>query len=137
MKVKGHCLCEKVEFSISVESKRFDACHCSMCLRWGGGPALTVEAENGVDFADEAFVKVYSSSQWAERGFCSHCGTHLFYRLKEGNFWNVPLGVLEDRNSFEFSTQIFVDHKLGNYDFANKTKMMTEEDVLKAFGAET
>jgi len=134
MKLTGHCLCGKVEFSISTKSKSFDSCHCSMCRRWSGGPALAVEAEDGVEFKDQEFVKVYNSSEWAERGFCSHCGTHLFYRLKDRQFWNVPLGVLDDQSDFEFTTQIYVDHQPGCYAFANETKMMTEAEVLKAFG---
>lgn len=136
MKINGHCLCGKVEFSISVKSKTFDSCHCYMCRRWSGGPALAVEAVDDVRFSNDQFVQVYGSSDWAERGFCGNCGTHLFYRLKDGKFWNVPLGVLDNQLDFKFSTQIYVDHKPDSYAFANETKMMTEADVLKAFGVD-
>lgn len=134
MKADGHCLCGKVEFSIELNSKTFDSCHCSMCRRWNGGPGLGVHAMNGVSFKSEEFVKVYDSSDWAERGFCGHCGTHLFYRLKNGKLWSVPLGVLNDPSDFKFTTQIYVDNKPEFYSFAEETKMMTEADVLKAFG---
>lgn len=134
MKIDGHCLCRKVEFSIQIKDKNFDSCHCSMCRRWCGGPALAVEAEGAVQFKDDKFVKIYNSSDWAERGFCGNCGTHLFYRLKDGKLWSVPLGALEDQSDFKFGTQIYVDHKPQYYTFANETKMMTEADVLKAFG---
>ena len=132
--IKGRCLCSKVQLSLSVEEKTFDVCHCSMCRRWSGGPALAVHAKNGVQFQNEQDVKIYSSSDWAERGFCQHCGTHLFYRLKNGQFINVPLGILDDQSGFQFTTQIYVDNKPACYSFSNETKMMTEADVLKTFG---
>ncbi len=135
MKTKGRCLCGSVEFVISSEAKTFDSCHCSMCRRWGGGPAFAVEAVGGIEFKSRDFVKTYNSSEWAERGFCGNCGSHLFYRLKNGSYSNVPLGLLENQADFKFTTQIYTDHKPSCYSFSNETKMMTEADVLKAFGA--
>lgn len=134
MRTSGRCLCGKVEFAISYESKTFDSCHCSMCRRWGGGPAFAV-AVDGIEFKNHDSVKVYDSSDWAERGFCSDCGSHLFYRLKNGSYTCVFLGLLEHQSEFAFTTQIYVDHKPASYDFSNKTKMMTEAEVLEAFGA--
>jgi hypothetical protein len=127
MKTKGQCLCGKVEFTISNEIKTFDSCHCSMCRRWSGGPALSVEA-------NPEFVKVYNSSEWAERGFCNNCGSHLFYRLKDGSYSNVPLGLLENQSDYKFTSQIYIDHKPTCYSFSNETMMMTEADVLKSYG---
>lgn len=135
MKVNGSCLCNSVKFSFEAKAKHFDACHCSMCRKWGGGPAMMVDASGNVKFENEEGITVYSSSQWAERGFCKKCGTHLFYRLKGKDFINFNLGTIENNQEFEFTTQIFTDAKPGNYEFANKTKMMTEKDVLEAFGA--
>jgi hypothetical protein len=135
MKVSGRCLCGKIEFSIISETKTFDSCHCSMCRRWSGGPAFAVEAKNGIEFKSQECVRVYNSSQWAERGFCVNCGSHLFYRLKNGAYHNVPLGLLENSSDFKFSTQIYIDNKPPCYSFANETKMMTEAEVLTAFGA--
>ncbi len=34
----------------------------------------------------------------------------------------------------EFTTQIYIDAKPENYAFSNKTKNMTEKEVLEAFG---
>jgi len=112
-----------------------DSCHCSICRRWGGGPALAVEASGGVKFKNESAISTFSSSDWAERGFCSNCGTHLYYKLKDNKFWSAPLCLLDNQSELKFMTQIFVDHKPENYEFTNKTKMMTEADVLQAFGA--
>lgn len=131
----GHCLCKKVYVTISPDKKIFDACHCSMCRRWGGGPAFTVEGGKEFKIEGKDFVGVYDSSEWAQRAFCKNCGTHLYYHLKNTNFYNFSLGLFESMEDFKFHVQIFVDSKPGFYDFANKTEMMTEAEVLAKFGS--
>lgn len=130
---KGQCLCGAVKVSFAVAKEVFDACHCGMCRKWGGGPAFTVDAAAQVTFEGEANINRYSSSEWAERGFCKRCGTHLFYHLKGKDFYNFPLGLLEGSERFKFHQQIFVDHKPSNYAFANKTKEMTQAQVFAQY----
>ncbi|WP_420549715.1 GFA family protein [Curvivirga sp.] len=137
MKAHGSCLCKAVEFSFEVKDKHFDACHCSVCRGWGGGPSFTVEVAGELELKGEENVSLYESSDWAERGFCKKCGTNLFYRLKDKshNYCNFNLGTLQGHEEFEFRTQIFTDSKPDNYSFANQTKEMTEQEVLESFGA--
>ncbi|MBH47869.1 MAG: aldehyde-activating protein [Halobacteriovorax sp.] len=136
MKATGSCMCKAVTFSFDLKNQHFDVCHCSMCRNWGGGPALTVESAGNIEFSGEENITVYSSSEWAERGFCNKCGSNLFYRLKDKshNFCNFNLGTLNNHEEFRFTTQIFIDAKPSNYSFSNETKNMTEKDVLEAFG---
>lgn len=130
----GKCLCGTVTLSLDVREAVFDACHCGMCRRWGGGPGFGVHANESLAFQGEEFIATYASSAWAERGFCKQCGTHLFYRLKDGSFCNVPLGLLDGTDDFAFKVQIYVDHKPPSYAFANRTAMMTEAEVVAMFG---
>jgi hypothetical protein len=136
LKAKGSCLCGSVKFSFNLKHKHFDACHCSMCRSWGGGPALTVESDGNPEFVGTENISLYSSSEWAERGFCKQCGSNLFYRMKDPKlkFCNFNLGTIENNEEFEFTIQIYVDTKPDNYSFANQTKMMTEKEVLDSFG---
>ncbi|MFT6633388.1 MAG: hypothetical protein ACJAS4_003358 [Bacteriovoracaceae bacterium] len=136
MKANGSCLCKKVKFTFDIKAKHFDSCYCSMCRSWGGGPALSVESSGSIIFEGEENISIYSSSEWAERGFCKNCGGHLFYRLKDKghNFCNFNLGTLENQEEFNFISQIFIDSKPPNYSFSNQTKNMTEKEVLEAFG---
>lgn len=75
------CLCGKVSIQVKEIQHEVGACHCSMCRKWGSGPLLTIEAGTTSDIIihNEQFVSRYQSSEWAERGFCSHCGSNLFY----------------------------------------------------------
>lgn len=131
LKATGSCLCTAVQFSLDIKEKKFDVCHCSICRKWGGGPAFAVEAAGNIKFKGESNIAIYKSSQWAERGFCKQCGSHLFYRLKEKNFYNFNLGTLDKHEDYSFVTQIFIDSKPDNYTFLNKTKNMTEKEVLE------
>lgn len=128
--VTGTCLCKAVSFKFSPEKEIFDACHCSMCRKWGGGPIMTVNAGTAVQFTGQESIAMYSSSAWAQRGFCKGCGTHLFYLLKHKGEYHMPLGVIDQNKDFKFELQIFVDHKPDNYAFENKTIMMTQEEVF-------
>lgn len=131
----GKCLCGSVIVSFPLDKETFDACHCGMCRKWGGGPALTVDGGPNITFKGKEFITTYNSSEWAERGFCKQCGTHLFYRLKESGFYNFPLGLLDNASQLKFHTQIFVDMKPENYSFANKTEQMTQAEVFAKYSS--
>jgi hypothetical protein len=131
----GSCLCGAVRFTASPQDHEFGACHCSMCRRWSAGPFLSVECGGTVVIEDSACVGFYRSSEWAERGFCTRCGTPLFYRLVGQTFYAVSLEAFDDRSNFQFASQIFIDEKPTYYDFANATKTMTGAEVFAAFAA--
>lgn len=130
---QGRCLCGAVEFSLSLKHPTFGACHCSMCRKWGGGPLLTVDTDIPVQYIREDQIRVYSSSDWAERGFCATCGSHLFYRLKQSGFYAVPVGLLDEPEDLTFDLQVFIDEKPSGYCFSNQTRTMTGEEVAALF----
>ena len=133
-KRQGHCLCGKVTITARSASNDVGACHCKMCRRWAGGPFMEIDCGADVSIDGEDYVAVYSSSDWAERGFCRNCGTHLFYRLKENRQHMVPVGLFEDSADLAFKGQVFIDEKPDYYEFANKTKNLTGEELFKMFG---
>lgn len=130
MERSGGCLCGAVRYSAMIESERFGACHCPMCLKWTGGPLLNVRASATF----EGTPTVYASSDWAERGFCSTCGSSLFYRLRtsEGPL-HLAFGSLDNAEGLTFTHQVFIDRKPKGYAFQNETKTMTAAQVLAMF----
>ncbi len=129
----GACLCKAVTVTARTMSSQVGACHCSMCRTWTGGPLLAVDCGTDVSFAGTEHISVYESSEWAERGFCNVCGSHLFYRLKDSRQYIMPVGLFADGTGLVFDHQIFIDEKPGYYDFANETKKMTGAEVFAAF----
>ena len=132
----GGCLCGAVRFKATPRQAKFGACHCDMCRRWTGGPYLAVGCGGDVDFNSLDGVAVYTSSDWAERGFCGKCGTILFYRLKQTGHYQVSLGAFDDAGDLVFTSQIFIDEKPDQYDFANETRKLTGRQVIDAYMAE-
>ena len=130
---KSSCLCGDVTISASKISRKFEVCHCSMCRKWGGSPALAVDCGNEVEIIGEQNIKVFQSSEWAERAFCLICGTHLFYRIKESGQYIIPVGFFSEIKDFEFEKQIFIDEKPAYYCFANNTQNMTGAEVFEQY----
>jgi len=133
LKINGSCLGGCVKVAVSAGTKEVGACHCSSCRKWSGGPLMAIDCGTNVSFDNEDAVSVFNSSDWAERGFCKHCGTHLFYRLKQSQQYIMPVGLFDGLDELLFDHQIFVDEKPAFYNFSNQTKMMTGAEVFAAF----
>src|SRR5262245_10486258 len=74
----GGCLCGAVRYRATAAPVRGVICHCPMCRRHSGAPALSF-----VHFPVQSFTwvrgapKLYQSSEFAQRGFCAGCGSTL------------------------------------------------------------
>ena len=137
MAITGTCLCGSVRISAESVSNSVGACHCGTCRTWGGGPLLAVDCGTDVSIDGADHVTVFDSSQWAERGFCSRCGSHLFYRLKQNQQYMVPAGLLDGYEGAQFDQQLFIDQKPAYYAFANETEDMTGAQVFEKFAPKT
>lgn len=129
----GHCLCGKVKVHASSKQKSVGACHCDICRRWAGGPFMAVDCGTDMAFEGEESIGVYDSSEWAQRGFCKNCGTHLFYRLKQSGQYLMPPGIFDKGGQFVFDHQVFIDEKPAYYSFANETEDMTGAEVFAKY----
>lgn len=74
----------------------------------------------------------YRSSEWAERGFCPTCGTHLFYHLLPTDEYIVPAGLFQ-MERFQLTSQIFIDEKPDFYELKNETPTLTGQQVFEQF----
>jgi len=129
----GHCICNTVKIKVKAMSTNMGACHCRTCQRWGGGPLLTVDCASDVTFEGASEITTFQSSDWAERGFCRKCGSHLFYRLKPNNQYIMPAGLFEEIPQMTFGHQIFIEEKPDVYSFANETETMTGAEVFAKY----
>jgi hypothetical protein len=131
--LSGGFLCGAVRFTAVPRDRDFGVCHCGMCRRWTAGPFFALECGDTVKVEDRSNLGVYRSSEWAERCFCKTCGTALFYRLVDKNFYVVSAEAFDDRSAFTLASEIFIDEKPAYYAFANPTKKMTGAEVFAAF----
>ena len=131
--LKGACLCKAVGVFTTKVNPHLGACHCNMCRKWGGGAFLAVECGSDVSFSGEENISIYPSSEWAERGFCQKCGSHLFYKFKETNQYYIPAGLFDNDEGLVFDNQVFIDEKPEYYTFANETKNLTGAEIAAMF----
>jgi len=134
LSLSGRCLCGAVTFEAKNVEPKHHACHCTMCRRWSGSPFFGIHV-GGVEFSGEDNITRFDSSDWAARGFCSACGTNLFYYLKPADRYSICAGTFDDQSTFELSREIFIDHKPDGYWFAGDLPAMTEAEVLAEYGA--
>ncbi len=83
--ITGGCLCGAVRFAARRPTLFCIHCHCHWCRRAYGAAFVTwfgvVEEAFTITRGTEHLVW-YASSEQSSRGFCSRCGTTLFFRSK-------------------------------------------------------
>jgi len=134
MEQQGRCLCGAVTFSARNVDPHAHACHCGTCRRWSGGPGLSA-AVGSISFDGAEHVERFDSSDWAERGFCRRCGSHLFYRVKATDQYHVWLGAFDQPEVFALAGEIYVDEKPPGYAFAGDHPRLTAAEFLASIGA--
>ena len=130
---KGGCLCGAVRFEGKGEAAPAEACHCSNCQKWNGGPAISVSFSEGIEITGE--VKWYQSSDYSERGSCPRCGSSLFFRLIDKSYMNVGQGNLDEPDRIRpIEREIYVDQKPECYAFAGDQERLTGPEFLATLG---
>ncbi len=136
MEHSGGCLCGAVRFEATLKSSEIGACHCGMCRKWTGGPYMSAAAAQ-VQWGDTTALRTFSSSQWAERGFCSTCGSSLFYRITAPGpaqgLTMLAVGALDDPNGLALTHEVFTDKRPDAYSFAGELSGMTEAEVFAKY----
>ena len=123
----GGCLCGAVRYELRGKSTSVTYCHCSMCRRWHGH----VGAYAAVDRADLALVeqralKWHSSSPKVRRGFCTECGSCLFFDDAGDPKVGFCPGTLDEPTNLRSKAHIFVASKGDYYSMADDGLLQLE-----------
>jgi hypothetical protein len=111
----GSCLCGAVRIGVSEPLKPADACHCTQCRRQTGHYfASTNVARAALTIAGEDKVGWFQSSEKVRRGFCTVCGSVLFWDPLERDWTSVAMGCFDKPTGTELEVHIFVADK-GDY----------------------
>ena len=110
----GGCLCGAVRYRVEGTPDSAVLCHCVMCRRASGAPAvawITVPADRFAYVAGKAAA--YASSDHGRREFCSRCGSPLVFRSSHRPAEiDVTVGTLDRPEAFRPSRHIFVASRL-------------------------
>ena len=117
---EGSCLCGAVRFSVEGELHAPDACHCSQCRRWSGHYwASTDVPRSAVTIEGEDNLRWYQSSEKVRRGFCSTCGSALFWDVPGREKIAIAMGAFDKPTGTQLGIHIFVADKGDYYDIAD------------------
>ncbi|MEM8750039.1 MAG: GFA family protein [Pseudomonadota bacterium] len=129
--LSGQCLCGQVTVHATPRSRNISVCHCSKCRTWTGGPFIALDCGDAVAMSGP--ISVFKSSAWAERVFCSNCGSAITWRLQEGGEYHLSSQLFTESDGFPMKSQVFIDEKPDNYNFAETTETMTGAQVFAMF----
>lgn len=117
---RGSCLCGAVTFSVEGELAPPDACHCTKCRKHSGHYyASTDVPRDRIAIAGEDKVTWYWSSGKVRRGFCSVCGSSLFFDPPHRDWIGVAMGAFDEPTGTHLALHIFVADKGDYYDIAD------------------
>ena len=117
----GRCECGGFAFEITGDLAPPSACHCSQCRRTSGHVwAGTSVMHEDLHMTAQDTLAWYASSDHAERGFCTRCGSSLFYRPIGGDHVSVGAGTIDGPTGMKLKRHIFVADKADYYDIADR-----------------
>ena len=106
----GGCQCGAVRYAVAAGPAKSAVCHCRMCQRATGNafaPLLEVPSDR---VAWTGTPAEWASSDIAWRGFCSTCGTPLYYR--SGDTTEIMVGTLAPGFAFRPHESISVESRV-------------------------
>lgn len=104
---RGSCLCGGVTYTLRGALRGVVACHCTQCRKSSGhyAAATQVAAENAE--ISGGTLRWFRSSAEAERGFCSACGSNLFWRRIGNPYISVFAGTIDGPTGLRMERQLY------------------------------
>ena len=126
-------MCGAIGFTAEI-ADTFSACYCKMCQRWSAGMFMGVHTKS-LDFTrGEDKLTVFKSSEWANRAFCSVCGSNIYYHAPEFGGPSVGLGLLDDTSALTIEMQHFIDKKPAGFTIKEESKARTTAEIEAIYG---
>ncbi|KAK0715110.1 glutathione-dependent formaldehyde-activating GFA [Lasiosphaeris hirsuta] len=102
--IKGGCLCGALRYEVDFPPDHdfkhsASTCECTQCRKQTGGLFLVshrVRPASAFRFTtDTATLKRFSASASAERGFCSDCGSLIYWQPQSGGYTCFTVGTVD------------------------------------------
>jgi len=116
----GSCLCGSLSFTVSGRIGAPDACHCTNCRKQSGHFFASGNvARTSLAVAGAENVTWYQSSAKVRRGFCSQCGSSLFWDPSGYDWIAIAMGAFDTPTNTHLDRHIFVSEKGDYYEIAD------------------
>ncbi len=125
----GRCLCGAISFEVEGALAAPDACHCSQCRRQSGHYWVSTNvASTRLKMDGEERLTWYRSSHRVSRGFCSTCGSALFWKADGSDKFAIGMGAFDAPTGTSIEKHIFTAYKGDYYEISDG--LPKEEDWL-------
>lgn len=131
----GSCLCGASIFTATPVSDEAGACHCGMCRKFSGGVFIVTDCSGNLEFAADAPITRFQSSEWGERVFCARCGSSLAWMSRDGAMAFASVQAFADPGKYPLRHELFIDCKPENYALAGEHETMTEAQFLAQYAS--
>lgn len=113
----GSCLCGAVRFNMREPLRPVVFCHCIQCRKQTGHimAATSVPLGRFVIIEDRG-LRWYRASDAARRGFCSFCGSTLFWLPEDGDRISIAAGAIDGATGLTAAGHIYCADKGDYYD---------------------
>jgi hypothetical protein len=116
----GACLCGAVRFEVAGDLPAPDACHCTACRKTSGHYFVSTDVPRGaVTITGEDKITWFHSSEKARRGFCSICGSSLFWDPLHRDWIGIAMGAFDKPTDTHLHIHIFTADKGDYYDITD------------------
>ncbi|MCO5730005.1 GFA family protein [Rhizobium sp. SSA_523] len=116
----GHCLCGTVRLTMKGPFGPVIACHCSQCRRQTGLYLTSTDVERRhLSIAGEDAIAWYRASDKASRGFCSRCGSLLFWAADGASKISVMAGLFDQPSGLQIDHHIYCRDKGDFYEITD------------------
>jgi len=113
-RLAASCLCGDVRFTLPRPAGGVTACHCTQCRKLSGHYSASFDTDETLaEFPARETLAEYVSPAGGQRGFCTGCGSSLYFRAADGAF-SVEAGVVDGPTGSTLAAHIFVADK-GDY----------------------
>jgi hypothetical protein len=125
----GGCQCGAVRYEWIAPPRYASVCYCRMCQKASGQPFMALAGGKKENLAwTRGTPAIFKSSNMAERGFCSACGTPLTYAFEGTGNISVTMGSLDDPEAIRPGRQFGIESKVSWFDdIAGLPAKRTEE----------
>lgn len=125
-KVKGACLCGKVQYTATGPFSAFHICHCSQCRRSTGSAYAsniftTADRLEWLSGQDQIKQYIPDEPNVISKSFCRHCGSLVPYISTKNGKLMIPAGSLSEDPEIRPKDNIFWHDRADWYDSVAQT----------------
>lgn len=117
---KGSCLCKAVTFEVKGDLPGPDACHCWHCRKSSGHFFVSTDVpRSAVTIHGAEQITWFQSTEKVRRGFCSKCGSPLFWDPTKLDWIGIAMGAFDNPTGTKIRIHVHVSDKGEYYDITD------------------